>query len=112
MRKRGSQQEQLSEETKLMALFIAKYVRDHLEDIHAKYIPDKEMKKFNTILRDSIGAALHMMKYQDESEVADFLIRSIVRNIPDYWEKPKLTKEYREALDRAAKHLPPFNKSS
>jgi hypothetical protein len=104
-----SQQEQLSEEGKTLALFIAKYVRDHLEDIHARYIPDKEMKNFNTILRDSIATALHMIKYQDESKVADYVIRMVCRSVPDDWEPPKLTKEYLEALDRAAKQLPPFN---
>lgn len=72
------------------AKFIAIVVRNALEDIHIKYIPDGVMKEFNTILRNSIYTAIYARETQFDSMRSKEYMEYQRSQIPSYWEEPEL----------------------
>ena len=74
-----------------LAIHLAKYVRDNIEDIHAEHIPDSAMPEFNKCVRDAIYTGLTIMTKANQG---DEWCKSILAHnfIPNYWEKPKLIK--------------------
>lgn len=94
-RKRREKPElRLSPETIWAAKYIAKVVRNEIEDFHTEYLSDAQMKELNPLIRNAICTALHALEIHAWSLAAKQYIyfNSI---IPDYWEEPELTKDFR-----------------
>lgn len=74
---------------------IAIVVRNHMEEFHGENLSDEQMKELNPIIRNAIYTALFA---QDESskgnESASKFLAFHIREIPNYWEEPKLTDEF------------------
>ena len=94
--------EQPSQTNKLFAMYLAMAVRNAMEDFHVKHLSNSQMKELNPIIRNAICTALHAYDEYEKSPVARQFLDFTLRMIPEYWEKPALTKSYREALKRFA----------
>ena len=98
-----------AEETQAMAMYIAMVVRNEIEDFHAKYLSDTQMKELNPLIRDAICTALYAFENYEKSAGAKQYVDFQVRMIPDYWEKPKLAEDFLkliEYVERKAKGSP------
>lgn len=73
-----------------LAMYLAKAVRDAMEDVHARYIPDVEMPALNRAVRNALCTALYAGNVADRDPVADWYMLYVVRSIPPYWEPPVL----------------------
>lgn len=80
--------------TREMAKYIAKVVRDEMEDFHVEHIPDEYMKEFNTIIRDAICTAPYTSEHYADSAAARAFDKNQWQTIPSYWEEPKLAGEF------------------
>ena len=89
--------DQPSETNKLIAKYIAKAVRDALEDFHVAYLTDSQMKELNPTIRNAICTALHAFDHYETSSAARAFVDSTFRTIPSYWEEPQLLESYLEA---------------
>ncbi len=85
-----------SEETKMMAMYIAVVVRNEMEDFHVENLSDKQMKELNPIIRNAICTALHAAANYGKSDAAKAYVDLQTRSIPRYWEELKLTEDYLE----------------
>jgi hypothetical protein len=95
-----------SEETQAMATYIAVVVRNEIEDFHAKYLSDAQMKELNPLIRNATCTALYAFENYDGSDGAKRYVDTQLRMIPDYWEKPQLVDDYLmlvEHVERKAK---------
>jgi hypothetical protein len=88
-----------SEETQAIAMYIAMVVRNEIEDFHAKYLPDAQMKELNPLIRDAICTALYASENYEKFEGAKQYVDFQVRMIPDYWEKPKLADDFLKLVE-------------
>lgn len=79
------------EDLKRSAMYLAKAVRNEIEDIHVEFIPDSAMKKFNTAVRNGIFKAL---LFADIAEWRSF------HQPPPYWEEPFVSEEDRALANR------------
>lgn len=79
----------------LDTMFIAKYVRDAMEDFHCKNLSDDQMKELNQIIRQAIYDGQELLRIglsDDASGVKSAYSRAVqfgFMSIPDYWEPPK-----------------------
>jgi len=94
---------QPSEANRLFAMYLAMAVRNAMEDFHVKHLSDGQMKELNPIIRNAICTALHAYDEYETSPVAKQFVDFTFRMIPEYWEEPKLTKDYLEAIKHFAK---------
>ena len=95
-----------SEETQAMAMYIAMVVRNEIEDFHARYLSDAQMKELNPLIRDAICTALFASENYEKFEGAKMYVDGQIRMIPAYWEKPKLVDDFLmlvEYVERTAK---------
>ena len=81
-----------------MALYLAKAVRDAIEDVHVRYIPDSQMPALNRAVRNALCTALYAGSVADRDPVADRYLLHIVRSIPPYWEPPVLKAPFGEEV--------------
>lgn len=80
------------ESLQLLSKFIALYVRNHLEDLHANgaVMDDDTMPAINTAIRDGIYNALYIIS-NSSYNIENLEVASMAFNmIPSYWEKPQL----------------------
>lgn len=75
-----------------LALLLAKFVRDGLEDIHSRGdIPESLMPELNTAIRNAIYTGLHVIEEADNNlSFADFLHRQERYVRCSKWEAPTL----------------------
>lgn len=80
-----------------ISMYLASIVRNEIEDIIAKHIPDNQMPEFNKAIRDSLYTGLYFLQqaYKSEPAKACVLLQSMLY-IPDYWEKPDLLESFQE----------------
>ena len=85
-----------------IALFMARRVRDAIEDIHVDHLPDKVMPEFNRCVRDAIVESLVAMRLAGDDDslanAARRFVGSPFSQAPDYWEPPEPSDEFRLAL--------------
>lgn len=99
-------------ELKYLAKVIAMVVRNNMETFHSKNLSDKQMKELNPLIRNGIYTGLVLLLDSEdslrskngESECTYFMRKFQEALIPDYWEEPELTHDY-----KFTKHL--FNRS-
>jgi hypothetical protein len=91
--KRGSKAKP-SEGTQAMAMYIAMVVRNRIENFHAQYLSDQQMKELNPLIRNAICTALYASENYDRSEGAKAFVDFNVKMIPNYWEEPELTEDF------------------
>ncbi len=82
-----------------MAMYIAKVVRDEMEDFHVEHIPDEYMTELNTIIRDAICTALYASEHYADSAAAKAFVTNLWQTIPNSWEEPKLTKDFLDVVE-------------
>ncbi len=82
---------------KEISMFVAMVVRNNMEDFHCKHLTDKQMKELNPLVRNGIYTALHILFQNDKKEYDD-MVQWTRMMIPDYWEQPKLTKDFKGAI--------------
>ena len=78
------------------SMYIAMVIRNAMEDFHVKYLSDKHMKELNPIIRDAVCTALFALDNSERSIAAREFVDFNVILIPEYWEPPKLTKDFLE----------------
>jgi hypothetical protein len=85
-----------------ISLFMARRVRDAIEDIHVAHLPDDVMPKFNRSVRDAIVESFVAMRLAaDDDLLADAARRffsSPFGQPPDYWEPPRPSDDFQLAL--------------
>lgn len=101
--RKGKPELRVSPQTIWAAKYIAKVVRNEMEDFHAEYLSDAQMKELNPLIRNAICTALHTLDIQAWSLAAKqyVYLNSIV---PDYCEQPELTKDFRGVVKYFEKH--------
>lgn len=65
------------------AKLIAMYVRNHMEDFHADYLSDEQMKELNPLIRNAIYTAI--VDIEERRPVTSQLLYNVLL-IPEYWE--------------------------
>ena len=88
-----------SKKTRELAMYVAKVVRNEMEDFHCKYISDSQMKELNPIIRNAICTALYAAENQEEDSGARSFVSVALKLIPKYWEEPELTQTFMDCLD-------------
>lgn len=86
----------LSKTDKDVANIVAMYVRNEMEDFHVQHLTDAQMKELNPIIRNAIAAALYAIRNYGKDEACRKLVNFQDLLIPEYWEEPKLTEEFRQ----------------
>ena len=76
-----------------IAMYIAKVVRNAMEDFHVKNLSDEQMAELNPIIRNAIYTALYA-KDRKFDLLARMFVMHINLTIPDHWELPKLIDEF------------------
>ncbi len=71
-------------------MILAVAVRNAMEDFHCKHLSDAQMKELNPIIRNAIATALYALEHSSSNPRARNYVRSTARQIPAYWEAPKL----------------------
>ncbi len=101
--------------TKYVAMYIAKVIRDELEDFITDYFAltdePRQMKEFNTIVRDAIYTALYAVEQYDHSDGAKAYADSEWNTIPAYWEEPKLTDDFVQVQKKYDRRTPKHRKN-
>jgi len=87
-----------SKEEITAAKLIAIVMRNALEDFHVQHLTDAQMKELNPILRDAALTSVYMLKHSYRSKRMQSVMGWSFACIPDYWEEPKLLKDYTNAL--------------
>jgi hypothetical protein len=91
-----------------ISLFMARRVRDAIEDIHVAHLPDDVMPNFNRSVRDAIVESLVAMRLAaDDDPLADAARRflsSPYTQPPEYWEPPQPSDEFQLALGMCTIH--------
>ncbi len=83
-----------------IAMMIAMTVRNNMEDFHCEHLLDDQMKELNPIIRNAIYTTLHALKNYAKSDGARAFCNFQKQLIPDYWEAPKLMKDYTHTVKR------------
>lgn len=73
------------EDNNYMAKTIAAYVRQNIEDFHARYLNDEQMKELNPLIRNAIFSFLE----DYETGKIGKIWGTRLLNCPDYWEDCK-----------------------
>lgn len=81
-----------------IAMYIAIVVRNDMENFHVAHLSDAQMAELNPIIRNAIYTALHVLKFYDKDAAAKAFADSANRNIPDYWEPPQITDDFKELV--------------
>ena len=76
-----------------MATYIAMVVRNEMENFHCKHLTDSQMKELNPIVRNAIYTALYAAN--DTSKEAERFVQFQISLIPDYWEPPELSSDFK-----------------
>lgn len=71
----------LLDDKNLQAKLIASYVRNNIENFHADYLSDDQMKELNKLIRNAIYTAL----VDIDDALMNVYLHSIVY-VPNYWE--------------------------
>jgi hypothetical protein len=79
-------------------MYIAAVIRCEMEDFHHEHLSDEQMKELNPIIRNAVFTALVAFQAMDEETLARDFVNFYLQMIPDYWEKPTLTEEFRAML--------------
>ncbi len=102
--------------TTQMALVIAMYIRNEMEDFHCVHLSDEQMKELNPIIRQAVYNIMRYIKLASkknndaEKIFANREINFHRQLIPDYWELP--TEEaFRKDLEDGIKFLKLHSKS-
>lgn len=85
------------------ALYIAKVVRDNMEDFHREHLSDAQMQDLNPIIRNAVCTALHAVATYEEYESSKRFVEETVKSIPNYWEHPQLTASFLELVEFSEK---------
>ncbi|MBW4422755.1 MAG: hypothetical protein KME13_26850 [Myxacorys californica WJT36-NPBG1] len=85
----------LLKDTKTLAMVIAIAVRNEIEDFHCKHLTDAQMKELNPLIRNAIATALYATRNYSEDEVSWEWVNFQMMLIPEYWEEPELTDDFR-----------------
>lgn len=85
-----------------LAMLIAMYVRNEMEDFHCENLNDTQMKELNIIIRNAIYTVLYAA---DSDSAASKALLNFQNNlIPRYWEQPQLTEDYQALRRYIRKH--------
>jgi hypothetical protein len=87
---REPQEVEPTEETRILAKYIAMVVRNAMEDFHCEHLSDAQMRQLNPIIRYGICSALHAYFNYEEYENAKKFVDGALQMIPDYWEEPEI----------------------
>lgn len=79
-------------------MYLAKAVRDGIEDFHAEHLSDDQTAELNPLIRNALLTALHALENYERSEAATMFVEEAMRQIPDHWEEPELERYYQLAL--------------
>lgn len=82
------------EQAKLLAIII----RNAMEDFHAEYLSDSQMKELNPIIRNACVTFFYMMSNLKDEKVQK-VIRYNLMCIPNYWEEPQLMRDFVKFLN-------------
>ena len=88
------QMQELAEETKTFAMYIAIVIRNAMEDFHCEHLSDDQMKQLNPIIRNAVCTALHTFQNYERSPRDRQFMDFQLRLIPKYWESPRLLDDY------------------
>jgi L-2-hydroxyglutarate oxidase LhgO len=72
---------------------IAHAVRNEIEDFHAKYLTDDQMKELNPLIRTGIYNALFAIANSDTDSASKNFLGWHLRAIPEYWEEVALSQK-------------------
>ena len=98
--KKLSAELKLSKESQDMAKFLALVVRNEMEDFHHNHLSDEQMKELNPIIRNAIYTGLHALRHCRTSRGAKAFVAFQTRQIPNYWEAPKLMMDFVDTVKR------------
>ncbi|MBN8564538.1 MAG: hypothetical protein J0L70_28810 [Leptolyngbya sp. UWPOB_LEPTO1] len=99
--------------TKNLAMLIAMTVRNEMEDFHCKYLSDAQMQELNPLIRNAIVTALHTARNYSEDEASYEWVNFQLKLIPEYWEEPELTEDFRNLVKSLRRrHREALRKSS
>ncbi len=93
----GRSGDKMSQANKIQrtAMYIAKVVRNAMEDFHTEHLSDEQMAELNPIIRNAIYTALYAKDRKFDLRARMFVM-FINRTIPDYWELPQLIDDFAE----------------
>jgi hypothetical protein len=80
-------------------MYIAKVVRDAMEDFHCKNLSDSQMKELNPIIRNAIYTAVYAYLAPEDDLLSRYYVGLTTRTIPDYWEKPQFLEDYQGLME-------------
>jgi hypothetical protein len=72
-----------------MATFIAKVVRDAMDEFNSKHPSGDQRKELDSIIRNAIYTALYASENYLKSSAAKAFVTVNLASIPKHWEKPK-----------------------
>jgi hypothetical protein len=103
----------LLKSTKNLAMLVAMAVRNEMEDFHCKHLSDAQMKELNPIIRNAIVTALYADRNYSEDEASYEWVNFQLKLIPQYWEEPELTEDFRDLVKSLRRrHREALRKSS
>lgn len=78
-----------------MAMLIGTVIRNEIEDLHVRRIPDSEMKALNTAIRNGAYTVLHAIRsLGGDSDAAAQYLAIVEAMTPKYWEQPRLLRDF------------------
>ncbi len=77
-----------------MATYIARVVRNAMEDFHARHLSDAQMKELIPIIRNAVYTALYAARQASKSKGARAFVRFQTTLIPHFWEDRQLLDDY------------------
>jgi uncharacterized protein with gpF-like domain len=81
-----------------MAMYVAQVVRNEMEDFHAEYLSDAQMRELNPIVRNAIYTALYAAEQADQGCEGSRLWINFHKRWPVYWEPPELVEDYTRSV--------------
>lgn len=87
-----------AESLKAIAQVIALAVRNGIEGFHSENLNDTQMKELNPLIRDAIYSILFAIAASEKNIQCAQYMDFHIRNIPPYWEEPKLSKDLQQFL--------------
>ncbi|MCY6491429.1 hypothetical protein [Leptolyngbya sp. GGD] len=87
-------------------------VRNEMEDFHCKYLSDAQMRELNPMIRNAIATALYTARNYSEDEASFEWTNFQLKLIPEYWEEPELTEDFRKLVKSLRRHREALQKSS
>lgn len=79
-------------------MLIAMTVRNEMEDFHCEHLSDAQMKELNPMIRNAIATALYAARNYSEDEASYEWVNFQFMLIPEYWEEPELTEDFRNLV--------------